>query len=1648
MVMTEALLDVEILHTSSLPLNLEYTISRKPFVSTVKSLFDEDNLIVIIEGMEFTGKTYFLKEFYELNLDSSVAYFATQERWTSNIESIFIDLIQQMSNFCSTKLKYNLRNINYLDLNFEKSKHLFREMYKDLISTVSKTRKPFYFIFDGIEKMEKESREMLLQLIPKGDPRGIYILMSRRSESDFSLEGKFKNIPLSNFSQPEVSDLLTKYGITDYDTVQKIYDKSMGLAGYIGEIVKGIEKGKYTPEFLTEHLPENIQLLLERNWKCIDSTLLKEIIKVIVFSPEKMDIKDMSQVLNVSQDELKPLIKDSDLIKIDQERQLFLESIYVNFLYDFLSEEKIETEQKLIEYYEIQSEVKRFDYLPKLYANKGNYEKIKALINFNNLDLLLKESQITSQVFENINLLRNMSYDYKDWGKMTSSMILEAIFKQTSASLPSLDREVSSLLALKKYNEALKLVSLCSLDEDRLILLSKISRKMKEDGVELSEKIIKEISYYVNGCRINMDFGIAHAEKFIIIGSNLYAIDVKLTLDLIQNSVKEIEGKQIKKYLIDYLLINIFINLRENEDDKTNLHQFVSYFENEDLKPLISTYAHSSLEYEGLISTIDKVTNPNIKSFIILNWLEINNENSYFLDVCTKYIDLISSELEYSITLKDLLKLIDCIEKRTNENEAQKLEYILTSVNNIYQLVQPSAFVERIQVELGLMRIMVKNNHYKADDQFLDLRIKVDEIKDLDIKCFSNVFLLNTLCKEGFEDLKSVWYTEIKNMLNKDINYLLLHSSNQLGDVGDILYNFALVEHTTALSMAYKINTEKSRVSAFVKIFQAMIEKSIFKIDDFIVVLKTIIDKGYKDHLIISLMKHLATNQPKDVSSEDINKYFSYSKGIDTIQGKLIALSYLLDLDNINVETGDQVKELLILLLKGISDVTTRENAGTYLIQRLSKRSNEVAEDIFDIIFSNNVLNYKENRLESFYKELIIILNKSLENVLKGINSSSVEISEKMYITNICSFIDNVASIAEKAYLYCDLSLRCLAFDRRDLIIHVVDKYKKIVMNDRLDTDTLKNILLRTGALLCTESILEYKEVLTKIKSSSQRNAILTSNIHQLIIGRPYHDDVEIKNSASLINDNTLKLVLELLDLIDYDANLYQCIDTLTDAVIRSYKELSKKYVNQAAVMYMIDEIKRISSKLPCEDVGIKHEGYILAIESSLLKLKRLNLKPALMNKKKLMTYEELKEKANKITNISDKIFVLTRISAHMGEHEKDFSKKVLELADKSLTETVSSVDYISHSNTIASRFYQIGNERAALYVINKAIEKIRFLNDEEDSEKDLEEFIDLCYEINQDQAKSYVDSIKSKKLNYEYKQKFKAKKYHYEPKKILDEEINQSDVLQNFFKYSLKSIYADKGSIQSEEIIGEYLYQISTANPELLLYGLTWYVENVRLGSNISASRLDVLFNDIIMSLSLIQKLNAFLFNVNQSKIEFDEKYSFSKTYDLYFNVGEGDRALEFIVKWINENVSNTLFIYDAYFEPKNLKMFKYLVNNITTTVLTSCKESEYIQKCEKVYNNQWKDISDQSAPFITIMTFVTKNGSTPIHDRYILGEKEGLNIGTSLNGVDSKDFGINIIDEEKVESIRNKFINPLIYTPKNEHLGLPMRREIFMVR
>ncbi|MCE4045800.1 hypothetical protein [Lysinibacillus fusiformis] len=1638
-------------YTSSLPLDIDPFLSRKPFINTVKQIFNEENLIVIVEGIEFSGKTYFLKEFYETNLSNSIAYFVTQERWLWNLQNILTDLIQQMSEICSPKMRFSLQEINLLDIQLEKIKHIFRELCKDLINTAIQINRPFYFIIDGLDKMDEESRNALLEVIPLGDERGLYLILSRSSDVDFEIESKVKCVPINNFSLPEVKSIMTDLSVSE-DDIEMIYEKSNGLAGYIGQVIKDLKRKNYEIEHFINHLPSNIENLLIKNWDGINNEHLKKAIKVIVYSPERLLIENLATILDIEVLNLKEIIMKSDFIKADEDEKLKLENIYLEFLYRHLEDEKKDIEQNLIEYYENKDEesLERIEFLPRLYANKGdrgNYEKIKALVNFDSLNLFFKDSHLSTLMFENIGLLKKMAYSHRDWQKMSSSMVLESMFKQTTATLPSLNKEVDALLALGKYNEALKLISLCSLNEDKLVLLSNTCRVMRENGLEIQPKIIKEIDFYIESCRINKELGIKHAEKFSLIGSNLYSISIDLTIKLIQFCLKDINNVAYKKYITDYMILNIFITLKEKEDVRdTNLHEFVTYLENEELKPIIDTYNHSTLGFSSIYSALEKNTNPYIKIFVLLNWCENNVDDIDFINVTKALLTIFSEEAKAIVKLNDVLRLVKCIQNRDFKDELVELDYIILRLSNLYPLIKPGAYLERIQIELGIIKTKVLNNYEESGfEQFLDLYIKNSEVKDLDLKCLSNCYLLNLICEPEFKKLNDDYHEEIKRLIISDLNKLILSSSNQAGLISEIFYKLALIEPEVALSRAYNVNTEKSRVTAYNKIFNALIETNSFKLVTLKEILRNVKDRVYKDQILINTIKQLVLNNDELLTPEEYKELSNYSKGIESPQGKIIFLVNLAEINVLNPELMEDVYKRIKQSLQMISDNTVKESVAVFIIKKLVKKHPDVAEYIWSSVFSDKVLNYTENRLEVFYKEIIVLMNRSLENVLKIENKSKVQ-SVPIFISNICTQIESVESKIDRAYLYADLALRGINFNRLDLVQKAIIEYKKIALDDYLDNDSITSILSKTGSLLCIESWIDFEELLNKLQSNSQKNAIITNIIHSMATGRPYHDDVDFGSARLIIETKTIETIIKLLKKIDYDTNLFHCINIVIDAVIASYSETSSKRLNQSVVMVLVDEIKNIIKILPTKEVGIKHDGYIIAIESALLKLKGLNLKsPTLLEKKNLPTYDNLKNRALQIPNISDRAFVLTKISIDMSTHEKEFANKTLEIASTTLDEINNSDDFNTRASLIVSANLKLKNNSAALYTISRAIEKIRLINDEEESEKYIEEFINFCYEIDPTEAKRYVDSIKSRTLNHELNQKFKAKKYHYQPQRILDENISQNEVLENFFKYSLKSIYGNRGTLQTEEVIGEYLYNISTANPELVIQGLTWYVENINLGSNVSISRLDVFFNDLIMSIQLINKLNKYLFDVNQSKMKFDEKMTLTNEYDYYFSVGEHERAYELLIDWINKSVENHLIIYDPYFSVENLELFKRIRSDISTTIFSSSSENDFSKNSQEMYQSYWESICDTAFPDITFMVFVTKNGETPLHDRFLLSEISGLDLGTSINGFHKKDFGIKNIDKQEVENKKRKFVDPLIYNARKEYQGRPIKREVF---
>ncbi len=109
--------------------------------------------------------------------------------------------------------------------------------------------------------------------------------------------------------------------------------------------------------------------------------------------------------------------------------------------------------------------------------------------------------------------------------------------------------------------------------------------------------------------------------------------------------------------------------------------------------------------------------------------------------------------------------------------------------------------------------------------------------------------------------------------------------------------------------------------------------------------------------------------------------------------------------------------------------------------------------------------------------------------------------------------------------------------------------------------------------------------------------------------------------------------------------------------------------------------------------------------------------------------------------------------------------------------------------------------------------------------------------------------------------------------------------------------------------------------------------------------------------------------------------------------------------------------------------------VDILTSWQAQDCKVDDY--DIQRVYQNAWKSISDQTPPETYIHIIGTGSGETPMHNRYITTNNGGIQLGTSLSGLGNKDSDIHILDRDEAAGIENEFINPLILGMRRQHKG-----------
>jgi hypothetical protein len=151
-----------------------------------------------------------------------------------------------------------------------------------------------------------------------------------------------------------------------------------------------------------------------------------------------------------------------------------------------------------------------------------------------------------------------------------------------------------------------------------------------------------------------------------------------------------------------------------------------------------------------------------------------------------------------------------------------------------------------------------------------------------------------------------------------------------------------------------------------------------------------------------------------------------------------------------------------------------------------------------------------------------------------------------------------------------------------------------------------------------------------------------------------------------------------------------------------------------------------------------------------------------------------------------------------------------------------------------------------------------------------------------------------------------------------------------------------------------------------------------------------------------------------------------------MLFNAGSRKQALGAMEDWINSNAKCFLKIYDPYFTINNLEILKTVPTDIQVYVVTSWKAQSGVspgdREIEKLFKDGWSRISASDPPWTQIVIVGTKSGDSPIHSRFILTEGKGLNLGTSISGLGSKDTDLRVLDSLEAGSIASQFVDPLL--------------------
>lgn len=1563
-------------------------IQRPHLIDTIKNILSSATPVVFLEGEEGDGATTTLAQFCLANQETTFSLFIKPaSRFAYSPDYLRRILAEQFS--------------WYLFKSSLTKEHLDGSDFDSLVQKVrSKARStPLYFLVDGLHQIPQEDNRILLQIIQEVLPLGVNnfrFIITGQQDSFSSATRKIKSKPYQQlrFRPEETAIYLKSHNISDIDALD-IHNLCKGVPGRLASVRRLLNLGNTIDSIRDAEpskYPEFVKLEFDSIGRLPDPQ--RAFLAAITFAKRHLSLEEAVEVSQITKEDGSSalqaclfLIRNASTGRIE-----FVSESHRRFAERQLEPLKKEALKRQVEFLirHPKSEA-ALRFLPTYYEALNKQDEIIQLISPSHYSDLFSQTQSIASLRNRADLGARSALSLKRTTDVFKFALQKSIFVAVGTVQVG-ESEIEAAVALGKPNTALALANQASSKEDRLALLARYARRVKEKAglVEF------ELTAYIAEIAKDLEFG-SLGNKAVEIAADIILFDPDLAISIVERAEMDTPNDRTRDAAYMQLSLSASLSKIQHKtqtEDKAKLK-----ISSESLRKLVNSFEALSthLDSSEAIKTVESLE-PNNRLFFLKSLIRSRNEDATVLDLVDYGLELVVRETSYTPKSSDLSDIATPLVNGHSDHE--RLKTIVSRFDAQKGLLAKTAFSkDMVRLELRLAGAELHFDQESCKNRIRECYYEIASIRttEIQLEC-SAIFLglLKTIDKENELEKADGFRELIRADLSKLLENVLANTADHIAALSGVLDILIDDDPLAALELARRLNTESRRTEVFGKIAKSIASKSYSSVNADILneSLRGILDKVIRANAVDQVVKQIG-------DGKDAKSWFS---AIFFADDMLLKPAFICgyEICKIRAQGANAPVAAMADFKTRFETVTQGFNSSLDLIDAHFRAAEALAEADVEsaTLYYQRGIELKSNINPGSVGELQVLIT-SISLISRSFSPlmRKGELPDDM-LSRLFYLIDTLPCLITKVQMYSELAERAWSAKRIDLCKKIVhEKCRPVIETIALSSSYCQNIALHSAfpalsVVHLETALLSLRDLDGPGADSALFNACML-RLRKLPTSDPYYDD---SFDFSKVEREDILDAIALLEKIREDAMIYGVITHLITAICDKSNKL--KFTAQQKTDFF-QRCKIIIEKNLPDPNNITHEGFRIAALAQIYKLQEVSFSD----------WEALGVSAGKILNFADQGYILLAIAGAMPSKFDSHRQRHLSNALALFEQIPSSLDRLGRFRNYVRETWR-SSVVSAKDTLRRAMLISIELSADDRVDESRRELIELADQISPELADELIELVDDDPARRHIKAEMKKTAATSKAKRDMANGKDASDIAKNTSEEISDAAWKNTagllaGRIETKPlaIMTEYVMRASKDSIQDAYGVLSWYLEN-SAKKYISDSDISMQIEPISEALLLSTEIAVSVISRAKQRAAKSAEERESSGSSMLLKPGSRAEALSFIARWLNMYAAEVVKISDPYFGPGDIDLLRIILSECPNSRVCILASKAELQRknalSDEPFLEQWRAQMDQDPPDTEIIAMAYEAGNkSVIHDRWMLTNGAGLRLGTSFNSL-----------------------------------------------